>query len=323
MKLMTSWLRRAALASLAWALATGAVWAYPERPVRIVVPFAAGGFTDVMARLMAKQLGERLGQPFVVENKPGAGGNIGADAVARSAPDGYSLLISTITTHAINPTLYAKMPFDAVKDFAPVILLVATPNVLVVNRSEVKTVEQLRALAASRPQGLSFASSGVGTSSHLVAELFRQSTAIRMTHIPFKGSSQALTDLMAQNVDLMFDNLMFQAPHIKAGKVFAIGVTSTARSPLLPDVPTMAELGVRGMDYGAWFGVSAPAGTPPGIVNKLNAEMQQVLATAEFRKAMVGAELLGGTPEAFGRFIRDDIARWKTIIEQGRIEKQP
>jgi tripartite-type tricarboxylate transporter receptor subunit TctC len=314
---------RAPLAAIALLLLSSSpALAYPDKPVRIVVPFAAGGFTDAMARRVAKDLADRLGQQFIVENRTGAGGNIAGDAVAKAPPDGYTLFISTITTHGINPTLYAKMPFDPVKDFAPVILLASVPNVLVVNRSDIKTVEQLRELARSKPGGLNVASSGVGTSSHLVSELFREATSIRMTHIPFKGSSQALTDLIGQQVDLMFDNLMFQAPHVQAGKVFAIGVTSATRSPVLPNVPTMNELGIKGMDYGPWFGVSAPAGTPVAVVNKLNAEIRAILGSADFKKAMTGADLMGGSPDEYGVFVRAEMTRWRNIIEQARIEKQ-
>lgn len=313
-------------AALSAAVFVGAVAsahaAYPDKPVRIVVPFAAGGFTDVMARVLAKDLTERLGQQFLVENRLGAGGNIGGDAVAKAPPDGYTLFVSTITTHGINPTLYSKMPFDPVKDFSPVILLASMPNVLVVNRNDIKSIEQLRTMALSKPAGLNVASSGVGTSSHLVSELFRESTGISMTHIPFKGSSQALTDLMGKQVDMMFDNLIFQAPHVQAGKVFAVGVTSPSRSSLLPNVPTMTELGIKGMEYGPWFGISAPTGTPPAVISKLNSEMRAILTSAEFKKAMTGADLLGGSPEEYGAFIKLEIARWRKIIEQAKLEKQ-
>jgi tripartite-type tricarboxylate transporter receptor subunit TctC len=310
----------ALLAALAASAAVGQT--YPDRPVRIVVPFPSGGFSDILARQLGKSLTDRLGQQFIVDNRTGAGGNIGAEAAARSAPDGYTLFLSTIATHGINPSLYAKLPFDPIKDFAPVILLVATPNVFVVNRNDVKSVEQLRALARTKPRGLNVASAGVGTSGHLSAELFRGSTGIEMAHVPYKGSAPALTDLMGGQVDLMFDNLMFQMPHIKGGKVFAVGVMSKQRSPVLPDVPTMSELGVQGMDYGPWFAISAPAGTPRPIVAKLNEEMNQILATADFRKAMTGADVLGGTPEAFDAFQRAEIARWKAVAERAHIEKQ-
>jgi tripartite-type tricarboxylate transporter receptor subunit TctC len=294
---------------------------YPERMVRIIVPFAAGGFTDTMARLMAKNLQERLGQPFIVENKPGAGGNIAAEAVAKSAPNGYTLFVSTITTHGINPSIYKKLSFDPVKDFAPIILLASTPNVLVVNKPGIKTVADLVKASRDRPRGLNYGSSGVGTSSHLVGVLFQLNTGTNMVHVPYKGSAQAMLDLAGGQVDFMFDNLLFQAQHIRSGKLHAVGVTSKSRSPLLPDTPTMSELGVNGMDYGAWFGISAPAGTPKEVIAKLNAELQDILRSPNVIKAMAGADLGGGTPAQYGEFISSELQKWKQIVEKAGISR--
>src|SRR5438034_5972010 len=252
----------AALLVVAAPVALGQV-AYPTKPVRLVVPFPAGGTTDLLARAAAQKLSEAWGQQVIVDNRPGAAGNIGAELVAKAAPDGYTLLMGTVGTHAINASLYAKMPYDHVKDFAPVILVAGVPNVLVVNPSlPVHSVQELIAYAKANPGKLNFASSGSGTSIHLSGELFKVMTGVQMTHVPYKGSAPALQDLLGGQVQLMFDNLPPSLPQIKAGRLRALAVTSATRAPALPDVPTVAEAGLPGFEASSWFGVLAPAGTP-------------------------------------------------------------
>src|SRR5438552_13835540 len=260
-------LQRAALAALRTVCVSGAsAQTYPTRPIRLVVPFPAGGTTDILAREVGQRLSMTLGQPVVIDNRPGAAGNIGADLVAKSAPDGYTLLMGTVGTHAINASLYAKMPYDHVKDFAPIILVAGVPNVLVVNPSlPVNSVQELIAYAKANPGKLNFASSGPGTSIHLSGELFKVMAGVQMTHVPYKGSAPALQDLLGGQVQLMFDNLPPSLPHIKAGKLRALAVTSVARSPALPDVPTIAESGLPGFEASSWFGILVPAGTPSAI----------------------------------------------------------
>ena len=291
---------------------------YPNHPVRIVVPFPAGGTTDILARAAAQKLTETLGQPFVVENRAGAGGNIGAELVAKSAPDGYTMLMGTVGTHAINSSLYAKMPYDHVKDFVPVILVAGVPNVLVVNPSlPVNSVQELIAYAKANPNKLNFASSGNGTSIHLSGELFKTMTGVQMTHVPYKGSAPALTDLIGGQVQLMFDNLPSSLQFIKASKVRALAVTSLARSSTLPELPTLAESGLPGFEASSWFGVLAPAGTPNDIVKKLNGEIAAWLASpdAKDKLAAQGAIAAGGTPDAFVTHIAAESAKWAKVVK--------
>src|SRR4030095_5020494 len=260
---------------------------YPTKPIRLVVPFPPGGATDILARDVAQKLSDAWGQSFVVDNRPGAGGNIGSELVAKAAPDGYTLEMGTVGTHAINASLYAKMPYDHVKDFVPVILVAGVPNVLVVNPSvPVNSVAELIAYAKANPGKLNFASSGNGTSIHLSGELFKVMAGVQITHVPYKGSAPALQDLLGGQVQLMFDNLPPSLPQIKAGKLKALAVTSTTRAAALPDVPTMAESGLPGFEASSWFGVLAPAGTPPAIVAKLNAEIGKWLASPEAKEKL-------------------------------------
>jgi tripartite-type tricarboxylate transporter receptor subunit TctC len=292
--------------------------AYPNHPIRLVVPFPAGGTTDILARAAAQKLIEALGQPVVVDNRPGAGGNIGADLVAKSAPDGYTLLMGTVGTHAINPSRYAKMPYDHVKDFVPVVLVAGVPNVLVVNPSvPVNSVADLIKLAKSKPGEINFASSGSGTSIHLSGELFKTMAGVDMTHVPYKGSAPALTDLIGGQVQLMFDNLPSALPQIKGGKLRAIAVTSLKRAPVLPDVPTIAESGLPGFEASSWFGVLAPAGTPAPVVAKLNAEVNKWLQSPEARDQLLaqGAAAAGGTPEQFAAHIRAETEKWAKVVK--------
>ncbi len=310
----------AGIAALALAVAAGAqAPAYPTKPVRIVVPFPAGGATDILARAVAQKLTENWGQTFVVDNRPGAGGNIGSELVAKAAPDGYTLEMGTVGTHAINASLYAKMPYDHVKDFAPVILVAGVPNVLVVNPAvPANSVQELIAYAKANPGKLNFASSGSGTSIHLSGELFKVMAGVQMTHIPYKGSAPALADLLGGQVQLMFDNLPPSLPQIKAGKLRALAVTSTARAPALPDTPTIAESGLPGFEASSWFGLLAPAGTPPAIIAKLNAEIAKWLATPEAREqlAAIGANIAAGTPEDFARHIQAETAKWAKVVKE-------
>jgi tripartite-type tricarboxylate transporter receptor subunit TctC len=291
---------------------------YPNHTIRLVVPFPAGGTTDILARDVAKKLTDTLGQTVVVDNRPGAGGNIGADIVAKSAPDGYTLLMGTVGTHAINPSLYAKMPYDHVKDFVPVVLVAGVPNVLEVNPSlPINSVADLIKLAKAKPGTINFASSGSGTSIHLSGELFKTMAGVDMTHVPYKGSAPALTDLMGGQVQIMFDNLPSSLALIKAGKLRAIAVTSLKRAPVLPDVPTIAESGIPGFEASSWFGVLAPAGTPAPIVARINAEVNKWLQSPEGKDQLLaqGAEAAGGSPEQFVAHIRAETDKWAKVVK--------
>jgi tripartite-type tricarboxylate transporter receptor subunit TctC len=291
---------------------------WPNKPIRLVVPFSAGGNTDIVARLFAQELSKTLGQPVVVENKPGASGNIGADAVAKSAPDGYTLVMGTVGTHAINASLYKKMPYDAIKDFAPVTLLASVPNVLVVPVSlPVKSVKELVAYGKANPGKLSFASSGVGTSIHLSGEMFRTTTGIDMTHIAYKGSAPAVTDLIAAQVQLMFDNLPTSLQYVKADKLRALAVTTAKRIEALPDVPTMIESGFPGFETGSWFGVFAPAATPKDIIARLNTELLKIAQTPEMQQKLLqsGAEPVGKGSEEFTAYVRSETTKWAKVVK--------
>ncbi len=309
----------AAAAIATFAALAPAQTAFPTKPIRIVVPFPAGGATDILARAVAQKLTETTGQSVVVDNRPGAGGNIGAELVAKSPPDGYTLLMGTVGTHAINPSLYPKMPYDHVKDFAPVILVAGVPNVLVVNPSlPVNSVQELIAYGKANPGKLNFASSGAGTSIHLSGELFKTMTGVQMTHVPYKGSSPALTDLIGGQVQLMFDNLPPSLPHIKAGKLRALAVTSAQRALALPDVPTVAEAGLPGFEASSWFGLLAPAGTPKDAIAKINGEVAKWLATPEAKEKLAsqGAIVAPGlAPEDFAQHIAAETAKWQKVVK--------
>jgi tripartite-type tricarboxylate transporter receptor subunit TctC len=313
-------LLRTALALLVTLFAAGAAaQAWPSKPIRLVVPFPPGGATDILARAVAQKMTDAWGQPVVVDNRPGAGGNIGSELVAKSAPDGYTLEMGTVGTHAINASLYAKMPYDHIKDFAPVILVAGVPNVLVVYPGlPVKSVQELIAYGKANPGKLNFASSGSGTSIHLAGELFKVMTGVQMTHVPYKGSAPALQDLLGGQVQLMFDNLPPSLPQIKSGKLRALGVTSAARSPALPDVPTVAEQGLPGFEASSWFGVLAPTGTPPAVITKINTEIDKWLQTPEAKEKLLalGANPGGGTPEDFAKHIAAETAKWAKVVKE-------
>jgi tripartite-type tricarboxylate transporter receptor subunit TctC len=312
-----------ALATLApLGLAQGAA-GWPNKPVRIVVPFAPGGTTDILARALAPELSKAFGQTFVIENKPGAGGNTGADLVAKSPPDGYTLLMGTVGTQSINPSLYPKMPYDAVKDFAPITLFAGVPNVLVINPAKaaalkITDVKSLIAYAKANPGKLNMASSGNGTSIHLSGELFKSMTGTYMVHFPYRGSGPALLDLIGGTMDVMFDNLPSALPQIKAGKLTALAVTSAERSAALPDVPTIAEAGpVKGFEASSWFGLLAPAGTPPEIVNRLQQETAKALATPALKERLLsqGAIPSGNTPAQFTQHIAAEAKKWAQVVK--------
>jgi tripartite-type tricarboxylate transporter receptor subunit TctC len=291
---------------------------YPSKPIKLIVPFPPAGSTDISARAVAGKLGERLGQVVVIENKPGAGGNIGTDVVAKAAPDGYTLIVGTVGTHAINQSLYSKMPYDNIRDFAPVILLSTTPNVLVTQPGfAANSVADVIRMAKAKPGELTFASSGNGTSIHLSGELFNSMAGTKMTHIPYKGSAPMLIDLLSGTVNMAFDNLSASMVHIKAGKLKALATTGAQRAPALPDIPTVAEAGLAGYDSTSWNGIYAPAGTPREIVDKLNREVRAILESAETRKyfSEQGAEAGGGTPEQLGAFTRAETAKWQKVVK--------
>jgi len=305
--------------------AASAQTTWPTRPVRIVVPFPAAGTTDILARALAPELQRVFGQPFVVDNKPGAGGNTGSAEVARAPADGHTLLMGTVGTHAINASLYAKMPYDHLKDFAPVTLVASVPNVLVVNPGSaqkygIASVADLVRVARANPGKLNMASSGNGTSIHLSGELFKAMTGTFMVHFPYRGSGPALMDLLAGNMDLMFDNLPSSMPHIKSGKLLALAVTSAQRSPALPDVPTVAEVGgdaLKGYEASSWFGLFAPAGTPADVVARVQQETAKALALPAVHERLVsqGAVPVGNTPAAFATFIEAETKKWAHVVK--------
>jgi tripartite-type tricarboxylate transporter receptor subunit TctC len=296
---------------------------WPTKPVKIIVPFAPGGTTDILARAVAPELTKAFGQPFIVENRAGAGGNVGADAVAKAPSDGYTLLMGTVGTHAINKALYAKMPFDSQKDFAPITLVAGVPNVMVMNTEKaaalsITNVADFIKYARANPGKLSMASSGNGTSIHLSGELFKSMTGIFMTHIPYRGSGPALLDLVGGNVDVMFDNLPSSLPQIKAGKLKAFAVTSAQRSAALPDAPTIEEAGkLKGFDASSWFGLLAPAGTPPEIVSRVQQEVAKSLGTAAIKEKMLGQGAIpsGNTPAQFTDFINAEHKKWAQVVK--------
>ncbi|MBK9117082.1 MAG: tripartite tricarboxylate transporter substrate binding protein [Betaproteobacteria bacterium] len=284
----------------------------------MVVPFPPGGSLDITGRLIAQKLTEAWGQPVVVENKPGAGGNIGADLVAKSPADGYTILMGALSTHAVNPSLYRSMPYDAAKDFVPITLIAITPNVLVVNaNSPVNGVKEFLAYAKANPGKLSFGSGSNGSAGHLAGELFKVETGTDAVHIPFKGAAPATQALLAGDTQFMFDNLANAMAQVKAGKLKALAVTTASRSPLVPDLPTMAEAGLPGFDISTWYGFFAPAGTPPAIVAKWNADVAKILNAPDVRAKIVadGAEPAPNAPEQFAQFIAREQAKYARIIK--------
>jgi tripartite-type tricarboxylate transporter receptor subunit TctC len=297
------------------ALAQGAVW--PTKQVKIVVTFPPGGAPDTLARILADKWGQSLGQTFTVDNKPGAGGNIGSDFVAKSAADGTTLLIGTVGTHAINPALYAVMPYNHVKDFTPVSFLASTPNLLVVNNKVPATnVKELIELARKQP--LNFGSSGSGTSIHLSGELFNTLAGVKMQHIPYKGRAQAVPDLLGGRIEMIFDNMPSALPLVKSGEVRAIGVTSAARSPAAPNIPTIAEQGLPGFEATSWFALLAPAGLPRDVQLRISAETARVLALPDVKEKLttLGLDPSPGTPEALAELIQVETVKWAKVVKE-------
>ena len=312
-----------ALIFAAFSAAAQSTW--PTKPVKIIVPFAPGGTTDILARAMAPELSKAFGQQFVVENRAGAGGNIGADIVAKSAPDGYTLLMGTVGTHGINKSLYSKMAYDPQKDFAPVSLVAGVPNVMIINAEKAKArginnVADFIAYAKANPGKLNMASSGNGTSIHMAGELFKSMSGTYMIHFPYSGSSPALLALVGGDMDVMFDNLPSSMQLIKSGKLKALAVTSAKRSSALPDVPTVEEVGgpaLKGFEASSWFGLLAPAGTPPDIVSRIQQEVTKSLATPAIKEKLLAQGALpgGDTPQQFTAFINAEHVKWAKVVK--------
>ena len=295
--------------------------AYPSKPIRIVVPYPPGGFNDTLARTVGARLQTVWGQPVTVDNKPGGGTVIGTDAVAKSAPDGYTLFIMPFA-FAVNPSIFRKLPYDPAKDFAPITLAATTPNLLVIGPEiKVNSVAELLALARSKPGGLSYASTGTGSSNHLSMEKFKQMAGVDITHIPYKGSAPAVTDLIGGQVGLMFDNVPNVIQHIKAGKLKALAVTSAKRSPHVPDLPTVAEAGVPGFEVSVWFGIAAPGGTPAAIIDKLHAEIVRTLNLPEVRDKFFaqGVDVVGSTPAQFAVHLKEQMAMWAKVVKDAGV----
>ena len=294
--------------------------AYPNKPIRLIVPFPAGGSVDVTSRALAQKLSEQMGQQVIVDNRPGAGGNIGMDAVAKSSADGYTLGMGALSTHAVNPSLYAKMPYDAVKDFAPISLVVVTPNVLVTNPQALPATDVAGIVAYAKSSGgkVNCASGSNGSAGHLACELFKLQTGAPITHVPYKGGGPAMTDLLGGQVQMMFDNMASSAPQIKVGKLKAFAVTTPVRSALAPDLPTMAEVGIKDFDVFTWWGLFAPAGTPPEIVKRLAVETAKALAAPDLREKWLasGAEPSASTPEEFKTFIGKELPKYARIVKE-------
>jgi tripartite-type tricarboxylate transporter receptor subunit TctC len=296
---------------------------FPAKPVRIVVPFPPGNLTDRLARLVGERLHEPLGQPVIVENRPGAHGNTGALEVARAAPDGHTLFMGYVGTHAVNPSLYPDLPYHPVKDFAPVTLVASVPNMLVVRPGlPARDVRELVALARREPGKLTFASIGTGTSTHMAAEQLKSAAGIDIVHVPYKGIGPAMLDVIAGRVDMMFGTVASAHPHARAGKLRALGVTTPARVPSAPEVPTFAEQGIAGFDQGAWFALYAPAGTPARIVDRLQQEISRILNRTDVAASLAaqGITPVGGSPAELAQFQREEAARWARIVRAARIK---
>lgn len=300
---------------------------YPAKAVKLIVPFSAGGSTDLVARQIAQEMTVRTGQPFVVENKPGAGSTIGADFVAKAPADGYTLLLGTISSHATAVGLYPKLPYDPLKDFAAITEITAIPNLIVASPTNarlagVRNVADLVKLAKEKPGSLTYGSSGSGSSNHLATEQLMTAAGITMNHIPYKGSGPALNDVAGGHTDLMLDVVLSSLPQIKGGRLKALGITSLKRSPLLPDVPTVAEQGYPGFEVLGWYGLFAPAGTPPAVLERLSQDFRAVLRSDKMRATLEsqGGPAIASTPAEFTALIRSEITRWKKVVEQSGIK---
>ena len=310
-------------ASMALAAAPAAAQSYPSKPIRILVGFSPGGGTDVMARLIGQKLTEAWNAQVVVENRPGAGGVLAADLTAKAAPDGYTLMIGHVNSHGIAPAAMSKMPYDAARDFAPIILIGTTPNLLVANAGTgAKTLDDIVRAARANPGKLTFGSAGNGSSQHLATEMFKLAAKVDVLHIPYKGSGQMIPDLIAGQIGYSFDTMTAITPHVKSGKVTPIATTRLKRSPAYPNLPTVAELGYPGFDVSTWYGLMAPAGTPVEIVTRLNREVERILTLPDVKEKLnsVGAEDGGGSPEQFGKFVRDEIAKYAKIVKEAGVK---
>ncbi|MGZ5240763.1 MAG: tripartite tricarboxylate transporter substrate binding protein [Caldimonas sp.] len=315
---LASLLAAGALAAAPAALAQTGAAGFPNKPMKIVVTFSTGGAPDILARLIGDRLTADWGQPVVIDNKPGAGGNTGADFVAKAPADGYTIVVGTVGTHSINGALYAKMPYDMVRDFAPVTLLATTPNLLVIN-NDVPAKNLKEFIALGKKEGkMTFASSGSGTSIHVSGELFKTMTGIDMTHIPYKGRATAIPDVLGGRVTMMFDNMPSSLPLVKEGKLRALGVTSAQRSAAAPEIPTIAEQGLPGFEAVSWFALFAPAGTPRPIVDKLQLEVKKILVSPEVGRklAEIGLEVVGSTPDELAAYQRSEIAKWAKVVKE-------
>jgi tripartite-type tricarboxylate transporter receptor subunit TctC len=305
---------------------TASAQAWPNKPIRLVVPFPSGGATDIISRTVAQKLSAALGQPVVVDNKPGAGGSIGADIVAKAAPDGYTILLSTSSTHSIGPALNPKLPYDAFKDFVPVAHVANAPSVLVVGKDfPAANAKELIALIKKSPGKYNFGSSGIGTYPHLSAEMFKwRAGGLFVVHIPYRGTGLVISDLMAGQITFLMDSAVSAQSHIKDGKVRALAMSGSTRSASLPGVPTFTELGIAGMEFGNWFGVLVPAGTAPDIVRRLNAELNTIVRSADVvdRFDKLAADPVGSTPEQFGKTMRDEFENWKALIQRAGIKAE-
>jgi len=322
MRRLAAWIVGAAACAV---VASAAVRAedYPSRPVRVIVGFGAGSGADITARVVGARMGEILGQPIVVENKTGAGSSIGADYVAHASPDGYTLFMATIS-QPINAAVTPHLNFDFAKDLTPIVLVSTTANLLVVNPSlGVKNVQELIALAKQKPDGLSFGSSGVGTGTHLAAELFKVLTGVKMVHVPYAGSAQAITDLLAGRIDLVFTPASTVVQHVKAGKLVALAATEKKRAAIAPDIPTMGEAGLAGFDTGLWFGLMAPTGTPKAAIDRINSAANAAIKSEAVAKAMApqGIDLLGGTTDDFARYVASEMKRWDEVARAAGLKK--
>ena len=296
--------------------------AYPTKPIRIIVAYTPAGTTDILARAIGQKFTAAWSQPVIVDNRPGANGTIGTEIAAKAPADGYTLLMATAATHAINPTLYPKLQYDAVKDFAPVSLVATVPNILVVsNALAVKNVKELIAYAKANPGKLSHGSPGIGSTGHLSAELFKSMTGIRMTHVAYKGSAPTLQDLMSGQIQVVIDNIPPYLPQVKAGKIRALAVTPAKRSPAAPELPTLDEAGVKGYEASTWFALLAPAGTPAAVVAKVSAETRRILDLPDMRERLLGlgAQPAGSTSEELARFVQAEVAKWAKVIRDANV----
>ena len=296
---------------------------YPTRPIRIIVAYTPAGTTDILARAVGQKMTEAWGQTVIVDNRPGANGNIGTELTANATPDGYTIVMGTAATHSINNTLYPTLKWDAVKNFAPISLVAQVPNILVVNNSlPVKSVKELIAYGNANPGKLNHGSPGLGSTGHLCAELFKGISGVKMTHVPYKGSAPTLADLAGGQIQVVIDNLPPYLPHVQAGKIRGLAVTTAKRSAAAPNLPTIQEAGVAGYEAGSWFGLLAPAGTPKAIVQKLSGETARILKIPEVNERLsgLGATPVGSTPEEFAAFIRSEQAKWRKVIQQANIK---